>query len=101
MQCWFVGEVYAYFEHTYKNERRFLAVINVMKDHRFGNYHIPQVTEDRLRKHFTVINVENILECVGLFQVYDNCYRYNVAWPYMDYGDKVGGRRPGQLSDLL
>ncbi|KAG1438312.1 hypothetical protein G6F56_012691 [Rhizopus delemar] len=42
-KCWFVGEVFTYFQHTYNNERRFLAVVNVMKSHEFGHYNIPMI----------------------------------------------------------
>lgn len=92
--------MFTYFQHTYNNERRFLAVVNVMKSHEFGHYNIPMVTEDQERQHFTVVNVADILHCVGLFQHSGNQNKYNVAWPYMDYEDKIGHRLPGQLSDL-
>mgnify|MGYP003362674930 CR=1 FL=1 len=71
-----------------------------MKKHEFGDYNIPKVVEDADHKHFSVLNVDDILEDVALFQYSNNPYKYNVAWRYMDYDDKVGHRPAGQLSDL-
>ena len=59
-----MGEVFTYFEHVYNNERRFLAIVNVMKEHRFGEYYIPQVVEDPSRYHFAVLNIANIIQCL-------------------------------------
>lgn len=97
---WFVGEVFTYFEHVYNNERRFLAIVNVMKEHRFGEYYIPQVVEDPSRYHFAVLNIADIIHCVGLMQYSDSPYKFNVVWSYMDYEDKIGNRKPGGLSEL-
>ncbi|KAG1455590.1 hypothetical protein G6F56_007030 [Rhizopus delemar] len=94
-KCWFVGEAYTCFEHLYNNERRFLAVVNVMQKHEFGYYNIPMVTEDPHRQHFAVLNVGDVLHGVGLFQRIGNPYKYNFAWPYTDYQDKIGHRHPG------
>ncbi|CAO3693744.1 unnamed protein product [Rhizopus stolonifer] len=98
---WFVGEVFTYFEHEYNNERRFLGIVNVMKEHRFGEYYIPQVIEDPSRHHFAVLNVADIIQCVGLMQYSDSPNKFNVVWSYMDYQDKIGNREPGGLSELL
>ncbi|KAG1444471.1 hypothetical protein G6F56_010284 [Rhizopus delemar] len=67
-KCWFVGEVYTYFEHIYNEERRFIAVVNVMQKHEFGYYSIPMVTEDPHHPHFAVLNVGDVLHDVGFFQ---------------------------------
>ncbi|RCH95270.1 hypothetical protein CU098_011302, partial [Rhizopus stolonifer] len=75
----FVGEVYFYFEHTYCNERRFLAVVNVMKDHKFGEYLIPHVTKDPHRKHFAVMDATDVLHCVALFQYSNNQYNFRAS----------------------
>lgn len=99
-KCWFVGEVYAYFEHTYENETRFLAVVNVMKNHKLDEFNIPMVEKDTERKHFAVLDVADILECVGLLQYSTTKNKFKIIWPYMRYDDKVGGRHNGMLSDL-
>ncbi|KAG1436615.1 hypothetical protein G6F56_013481 [Rhizopus delemar] len=71
-----------------------------MQKHEFGYYNIPMVTEDPHHPHFAVLNVGDVLHGVGLFQHIGNPHKFNVAWPYMDYQDKIGHRHPGQLSDL-
>ncbi|EIE90060.1 hypothetical protein RO3G_14771 [Rhizopus delemar RA 99-880] len=99
-KCWFVGEVYTYFQHTYGDQVRFLAAVDVMKNHKLDQFNIPMVEKDVERKHFAVLDVADILECVGLLQYSATKNKFKVIWPYMRYDDKVGGRHDGMLSDL-
>ncbi|EIE92392.1 hypothetical protein RO3G_17263 [Rhizopus delemar RA 99-880] len=99
-KCWFVGEVYTYFQHTYDDQVRFLAVVDVMKNHKLDQFNIPMAEKDVEHKHFAVLDVADILECVGLLQYSATKNKFKVICPYMRYDDKVGGRHDGMLSDL-
>ncbi|KAG1494880.1 hypothetical protein G6F46_007892 [Rhizopus delemar] len=99
-KCWFIGEVYTYFQHTYDDQVRFLAAVDVMKNHKLDQFNIPMVEKDVERKHFAVLDVADILECVGLLQYSATKNKFKVILPYMRYDDKVGGRHNGMLSDL-
>jgi len=71
-----------------------------MKNHKLDEFNIPMVEKDTERKHFAVLDVADILECVGLLQYSTTKNKFKVIWPYMRYDDKVGGGHNGMLSDL-
>lgn len=98
-QRWFVGEVFCYLVHKRSNQERFLAVLDVMKDHTVKEHGVPHV-EDHDRQRIAIIDVANILKCVALVRYSSNSSKYKVAWPYIRYNDPVGRRRPGSYADL-
>ena len=71
-----------------------------MKNHKLDQFNVAVVEKDTDRKHFAVVDVADILECVGLLQYSATKNKFKVIWPYMRYDDKVGGRLDGMLSDL-
>lgn len=98
--CWFVGEVYSYFSHVYSGQTRFFAVVNVMQSHDFDEFNIPHVQKDPRCLHVVVVNVVDIIRCVGLLRYSDNPNHYTVSWPYAQYEDRIDKRDPGTLNDL-
>lgn len=99
-KCWFVGEVYAYFSHKKNSEESFLAAVNVMKSHSIDIFGIPQVKRDSQSLHVAVINVEDIIRCVGLIRFSNDENVFKVTWPYAKYDDRIGNRLSGTLTDL-
>ena len=98
--CWFVGEVYMYFSHEQRGNKLFLAVVKVLQNNDLGRHGIPHVTKAQENNQFAVINVADIIRCVGLFRYSDEDTDYKVSWPYARYDDRMDGRISGLFSYL-
>lgn len=98
-----MGYVHCYFSHVQSGETHFLAVVEVMKKHEFGDFNIPVVTRNSRSANFrkiAVLDVADILHSVGLIQYTSSEYKYKVVWPYAKFYEKIGGRTCGRLQDL-
>ena len=97
-----VGKVHCYFAHVHCGETRFLAVAEVMKKHDIDEFkvtfvHMPKPGEF---KRYTIFDVADILQQVGLVQYGKSEYTFKVIWPYCVYDDNIGGREPGDISHI-
>ncbi|KAG1435813.1 hypothetical protein G6F56_013824 [Rhizopus delemar] len=97
---WFVGEVYMYFSHEQRGNKLFFAVVKVLLNNDLGRHGIPHVTKAQENNQFAVINVADIIRCVGLFRYPDKDTDYKVSWPYARYDDRMDGRVPELFSYL-
>ena len=98
--CWFVGEVYFYFSHTQQGQTHFLALVNVMHEHRINHRHIPFVKKSHEYTHFAVINVQSIKRCVGLVRYSSDQTEFKVTWQYARYDEQMDGRYVGRYNYL-
>ncbi|OBZ80953.1 hypothetical protein A0J61_10997, partial [Choanephora cucurbitarum] len=60
---WYVGEVVAYFIHSYHGSSKFLALLSVVESGTLDEYGVPSITlfpQDSLQKKYMVCGVEDI-----------------------------------------